>query len=482
MDGKTASPRWPTAFRSVTSALSHAFGWLRHNPFARVTAQGFRKGLRRTLRGALFLLPLSVPIGIGYVVITNYRGEAALQKILAQVRSQGLPDAGTRPPVNGARYYRAAFELANGADAWGDLPYVGSGKVPPLGGPVAPAMRERLAAFVGAHREFFALIEAARLQTSCDYGLRPLTIGHESVHLVGGVAGAVRNLCVQSLYDQARGRGEAALDGCRAIADIGMSFNRDQWTALTMVRAGDGGLLVACLEQALSRLQPDTESLALTRVKLLTEADGIRWREVAKNELGYLAFAAAHLQWAQAFGESSVEESILCGSSDPDRRRSAVDRIWFSVCPGAYQLAYADYLKATLEEYNEPDRPSWERAKRLAPSSEGWPSSEGGRTAIVMIAHEASMKVAAAGILAELFRIRNGRWPVSAVDLGADWPLDPFDGQPLRYVKTPTGCLVYSIGRNLKDEAAAVDAYGQSRDIVFHLLDPERRSVSPEKK
>ena len=48
-------------------------------------------------------------------------------------------------------------------------------------------------------------------------------------------------------------------------------------------------------------------------------------------------------------------------------------------------------------------------------------------------------------------------------------PTDPFDGQPLRYHKTATGYLLYSIGPDLKDDGGKPESGGKG-DLVFKIV------------
>jgi phosphatidylserine/phosphatidylglycerophosphate/cardiolipin synthase-like enzyme len=51
-------------------------------------------------------------------------------------------------------------------------------------------------------------------------------------------------------------------------------------------------------------------------------------------------------------------------------------------------------------------------------------------------------------------------------------PVDPFDGNPLRYRRDETGYSVYSINENQRDDGgkpAGHEQGGQSADLVFHV-------------
>ena len=63
---------------------------------------------------------------------------------------------------------------------------------------------------------------------------------------------------------------------------------------------------------------------------------------------------------------------------------------------------------------------------------------------------EAKLRAMGAGLAAERFRRDKGRWPESLAELVPAWleavPIDPFDGEPLRFRAAVDGVVVYSVG------------------------------------
>jgi hypothetical protein len=100
---------------------------------------------------------------------------------------------------------------------------------------------------------------------------------------------------------------------------------------------------------------------------------------------------------------------------------------------------------------------------------------------------QALRAIASAALQVELHRLRHGRWPDRLDDLDPKPPRDPFDGQSLRYRRTETGCRIYSVGRNRRDDggvnASVDDKAGEGKDdILFQLFDPQHRNKKlPEK-
>src|SRR5262249_12014855 len=73
-----------------------------------------------------------------------------------------------------------------------------------------------------------------------------------------------------------------------------------------------------------------------------------------------------------------------------------------------------------------------------------------------------TLRCAAAGVAAERFRRKQGRWPNTLEELVtagllAEVPKDPFDGRPLRLRRSADGLVVYSVGPGGKYDGTALD-------------------------
>ncbi len=94
---------------------------------------------------------------------------------------------------------------------------------------------------------------------------------------------------------------------------------------------------------------------------------------------------------------------------------------------------------------------------------------------------EARAAAARTDLALELYRLAHGDYPDALTDLTPDLlpevPLDPFDGEPIRYIKEDGRVVVYSVGTNLQDDGGS-EEQGLSRrpkDIVFTV----RRAPTP---
>jgi hypothetical protein len=84
---------------------------------------------------------------------------------------------------------------------------------------------------------------------------------------------------------------------------------------------------------------------------------------------------------------------------------------------------------------------------------------------------QAQRRAATAAVAVERFRLRHGRLPAKLKELVPEFlggvPVDPFDGQPLRYRVEADGFTIYSVGTNQADDGA-LDDEGRS-DEVFRV-------------
>jgi hypothetical protein len=100
---------------------------------------------------------------------------------------------------------------------------------------------------------------------------------------------------------------------------------------------------------------------------------------------------------------------------------------------------------------------------------------------------QALLRSAIASIAVERYRRENNRWPGSLGDLVpthlAEVPLDPFDGNPLRYRINDDHIVVYSIGPDHKDDGGHIDRNKKfdvpGTDIGIRLWNVNQRRQPP---
>ena len=98
----------------------------------------------------------------------------------------------------------------------------------------------------------------------------------------------------------------------------------------------------------------------------------------------------------------------------------------------------------------------------------------------------AEARCAVVGIACERFRQQNKRWPGTLAELVPALlpavPLDPYDGQPLRFEKMDYGVVVYSVGKKPPNQfaqpgaqPAAPRGLPEGVEFGFRLWNPDQR-------
>jgi hypothetical protein len=109
------------------------------------------------------------------------------------------------------------------------------------------------------------------------------------------------------------------------------------------------------------------------------------------------------------------------------------------------------------------------------------------RSALTFLRNQAWLRCAITALAAERFRSAHGSWPDSLSALAPEFlarmSIDPFDGQPLRYVRLKDSVVIYSIGPDGADDGGLVnrlDFQPAKSDVGFQLWDvSHRRQPSP---
>jgi hypothetical protein len=378
-----------------------------------------------------------------------------------------------------------------------------------LSDPLEERLADELIGFVQDRETLFAVadrlcstpVRLGKLDNSSFYP--------QAVRAASGMRSMARHLCLLSLYHQTSGHSREALSACEKVLQLAGFLDDRPDAFFTLVRTSLGAIATDALEQTLSRTECAAEDLEALESRLRDESRSINVRASLEQDVRslvrhaenitlyvakstYFAVEQAELtkvldrRFLRPLEETGImTESLreeLMGGGPPSRRKlhmlGALAWVWSAVCPGAYKLHFAERIQRHLDFCdNLSDEPT-ERAKQAAamlaasdkinPDERDWT-----RRTLAFLDHRALMETAAMGVRAEVYRLRHGSWPDSAGNLGGTWPVDPFDGQPLRYKRTATGCIVYSVGRNLRDDGgeAQEEVMDRSDDIAFRLFD-----------
>jgi hypothetical protein len=109
------------------------------------------------------------------------------------------------------------------------------------------------------------------------------------------------------------------------------------------------------------------------------------------------------------------------------------------------------------------------------------------RAGVSALRDHASLSCVLAALAAERFRLAHKRWPKDLQELCPAYlkevPIDLFDGLPLKFAQREDGIVIYSVGRDGKDDGG--DIHKQSpdddepKDLGVRLWNPDHRRLPP---
>lgn len=437
---------------------------------------GLRKGAFWPVRG----LAAAAGLCVALLVMTFWNMTLQAQLEIQALRIRAGTDALqiVPPPVaageNAAPLYvegRKAFKGA-ASPAANDPEYQTIDPASPAATAYLQRQRRALALFrEAADRPF------CRLDFNYFAGEHEWTTRMESVlHALADIRAAANLLAFSAKAEAARGDMAVALEDLRRIYR-------------TAAHAEESPLLVSGLVGlAIDDLGSETLAELLPRVH---DASQLKQLPPLDPAAVRAAFAKT-LRGEKLFGTAAFCDAGLGNGTfgTPVLRRAGGALTWFLWFSEDFTL-YRQDMDAVEKEFNEPYYQSAAVRARLEREME--PAHRRGLlSAIVMPAFgrmselvarsEATRECASVAVEVTRHRIAHGTYPTMPTNLQMDLPVDPFDGKPLRYRRNADGSVViYSVGRNLKDDGGDVKRDGNrtGTDVGLMLPSPAGASTRP---
>jgi hypothetical protein len=304
------------------------------------------------------------------------------------------------------------------------------------------------------------IVEAARRPDADfkrDWDLGPILLLPEYAE----IKNMVRLLGLEGRLKAQRGDAEGAASRLLDARRLGAHAGREPILIAHLVYIACDAIALRALEDALAAHRGNRAGLA--RLRSVAEADlpAPQFRNALRGEM-YMGLAGIrNLNYRQIHRLASGKGDAETMMEPASLRRDGVPR-------GFMERAF---LARHLQMWSEAERrmarrPDDVRAQSLAVQevSDGLEGerrlsylvsavlfpvfSQAGEAYVQREAREHAVR-AAARVLE--FEARNGRFPERLEEVGPV-PLDPFDGEPLRYRRTEEGFRVYSVGRNMRDQ------------------------------
>lgn len=303
-----------------------------------------------------------------------------------------------------------------------------------------------------------------------------------------------RRIAILLVYDAVRhdqnGDGKSALASCRAALNASRSLGDEPVTISQLIRSTGAILSCRAIERTLAQCEPPPEELrSLQRALEIEDAHPDLSIIMRGGRAGWHALfnaiedgdvslnGLAGVQWGW-FDYAIVSIGRMDTRADHALMLSLMARAIANA-----QLPMHDQLKAERQLDQEV-----REARRLPrrPLLTGLLMPPMTKRGEFSRRYHASIRCTIIALAAERYRRERGAWPDTLEKLCPKYrtavPLDPFDGQPLRYHRVEDGVVVYSVGSDEVDDEGNLDREHPNEpgaDIGIRLWDVAKRRQPP---
>lgn len=404
----------------------------------------------RWLKFAILGLLGAVGVALIWLAVANAAADSKVEKKLAELRDAGEPvslvDLAQKPippEINAATYLRRAKSdveviqkevyAACEAGPKADVDTLDEGRLSPA---LQTAIRSAFAQYPNA----VPLLEQA---SNCPYYDPQLNFNTDTNSFLENLLERVqytrnvyRVLNFQTLLLLAEHKQEEPLRTCLTMFRLARHFDRDPTTINFLV----------CL--AIRGVAIDATNLVLRSAPLPDSAHHALQAELARHDVAQ-AFQQA-LRTERAFGLQKIDESWhLAGCKLPWSKN--LQSTYLDVLDTGIQIATRPYWDAAAGADMATVDKSFGVLDMLLPAIRS--TKEAGT--------RMQAKIRCLRILAALERreqsLVTGEPKLAELGLPADVLIDPYNGKPLQLKQTPDGWVIYSVGKNLKDDGGKLD-------------------------
>jgi hypothetical protein len=280
-----------------------------------------------------------------------------------------------------------------------------------------------------------------------------------------------------------------ALGSCQGILVTARAIGDEPYLVAVLIRMAGEAIAVGALERTLAQSEtaPDAQLKAIQDL-LQKEIDAPILAQAMRGERGGFDGMIAEMQ------KGNVKMSVFAGG--PRGGRNLED--WFiDTFPRVLLTGRPEYLRLMTQAVNAAKLPPEQQGKAFNEVEQA--SRKSGAIVVKLLIpalskvaeanrrSRANMRCALVGIAAERYRLAHDGWPASLEELVkmgliASVPLDPYDGQPLRYKLRPDGALVYSVGADGVDNGGNINRdhpFDPGTDQGFELWNVGARRQPP---
>ena len=420
----------------------------------------------------------------------------ALQQEYDRIRAEGLPltfdelDAWyERPAANAADLYVQAFDahVDPPPELEAGLPLESGGGLPPRGQPLPEAARQAIQAYVQSNSRSIALLHEAATRAHCRYPIDLRKGVAAELPNLAWIRRASRLLAQHAVLLADTGDVAGAAEALAGVFALANSLQNEPVLISQLVR-------VACSQIGIDALKWVVNRAPFNSAQLAKLSDAL---DPCCNERGFWRGLVGERCMSVATWDARMGPGFdaTIGALSPEfRSKVDVDGLRKHV-QGAlfeddlvYMLHILDLAIQGAKLPPEEGHSKLQEAMKLvqeAPSDYLITNYNGGsgqsnvfagiRATEARDRMVAGSRTAAAALAVKRYQLQNGALPDLLGQVVPRYmpavPLDPYDGQPLRYRKEPVKYVVYSISKNGRDdggvEGADMKQEWTSGDITF---------------
>jgi len=382
------------------------------------------------------------------VVLWMVAKGSSIKRQLAEIRAQGHPtslaelsEMNQLPPgvENAAPLYEDAFTVYVKPADPDNTPYAGSGELPPRGQPLPEAMVSAIEDYLTDNQETLDLLREATAIEHCHYDWKMAGVLTNLEHPRYGtflVVAAARLSAHQ-------GDAEAALAYIDDGLHLARSVRREPALVSHLVHIACTAASLRSLEQTLSATPLTDEQLVRVDLMLTEAGAACDFTHALVSERCYQIDYIRNPSKMSGAGGSMPSIPILGRIGLADMLDYMAASIEASELPLDQRVARFRRIGDELQDMGF----LHVLAKTLAPALS--------RVAELDLRFQADIDMARTAVAIERFRLTNGALPRDLATLVPDYldqvPIDPFDGQPIRYRRTEPGYRLYSVFEDGQD-------------------------------
>ena len=336
------------------------------------------------------------------------------------------------------------------------LPIVGFVKMPPRTEPLPVETVNLAEAYLARKQEAFVLLHKAAAMEQCRYPI-DLTKPEELLHL-GDLRATARNLELEAIIQAERGERDAAVQTLSDSIRFAHTISGEPLLISQLVRFACCTMNMNGLERVLNRITMTDDQLRRLSIEIEGGEDPRALRLALVGDRSFHADYSLHTIVMRRDFWAVVH-----------RKPPLVETLWLRFCDvsGVLELSLIHYLDAVDKYIVAAQTPFPSRLESFkALDIQTRSRNQYGKIVVKEARCIALLRTAQAALGMERYRLAHGKLSDSLSDLLPEHlaavPIDPFDGQPLRYKRLAKGYVVYSVGEDGKD-----DGGDEKKDITF---------------